>query len=117
MKSQSDNSLYVRSNSKSPIIIILYVDDLVIGGEHLVNINKVKSLLSNKFEMTDMKELHYFLGIEVIRTPAGIMISQRHYILNLLYKFRMIECKSVATPLNRNLKLDANSGTIECEPT
>ena len=115
--SKSDNSLYVRSDSESPIVIILYVDDLVIGGEHLVDINKVKSLLSNKFEMTDMKELHYFLGIEVIRTPAGIMISQRHYILNLLYKFGMTECKSVATPLDRNLKLDANSGTTECEPT
>ena len=67
--SKSDNSLYVRSDS-SPIVIILYMDDLVIGGEHLVDINKVKSLLSSKFEMTDMKELHYFLGIEVIWTPA-----------------------------------------------
>ena len=68
--------------------------------------------------MTDMKELHYFLGIEVIRTPAGIMISQRHYILNLLYKFGMAEFKSVATPpLDRNLKLDANFGTKACEPT
>ena len=46
------------------IVIILYVDDLVIGGEHLFDINKVKSLRSDKFEMTDMKELHYFLGIE-----------------------------------------------------
>ena len=74
--SKSDNSLYIRSSSESPIVIILYVDDLVIGGEHLININKVKSLLSDNFEMTNMKELHYFLGIEVIRTPAGIMISQ-----------------------------------------
>ena len=57
-----------------------------------------------------MKELYYFLGIEVILTLAGIMISQRHYILNLLYKFGMAECKSVATPLDRNLKLDADSG-------
>ena len=65
--SKSDNSLYIRSDSTSPIVIILYVDDLVIGGEDLVEINRVKSLLSDKFEMKDMKELHYFLGIEVIR--------------------------------------------------
>ena len=45
------------------------------------------------------------------------MISPRHYILNLLYKFGMAECKSVATPLDRNLKLDADSGTGACEPT
>ena len=42
--SKTDNSLYVRNDSESLIIIILYVDDLVIGGEHLVDINKVKSL-------------------------------------------------------------------------
>ena len=52
--SKSDNSLYIPSNSASPIIIILYVDDLVNGGEHLININKVKSLLSDKFEMMDI---------------------------------------------------------------
>ena len=57
--SKSDNSLYIRSDSASPIVIILNVNDLVIGGEHFVEINKVKSLLSDKFEMTDMKELHY----------------------------------------------------------
>ena len=91
--SKSDyNSLYVKNYSGSPIVIILYVDDLVIGGEKLLDINKVKILLYIKFEMTDMKEIHYFLGIEVIETLAGIMISQRHYIINLLYKFGMTEC-------------------------
>ena len=115
--SKLDNSHYIRSDSKNPIVIILYVNDLVIGGEHLVDINKVKFLLSDKFEMTNMKELHYFLGIEVIRTPIGIMISQRYYILNLLYMFGIVKCKSVATPLDRNLKLDANSDTAVCETT
>ena len=62
--SKSDNSVYIISDSKSPIVIILNVDDLVIGGEHLVDINKVKSLVSGKFKMTNMKELHYFLGIQ-----------------------------------------------------
>ena len=78
--SKSENSLYVRSDSGSLIVIILYVSDLVVGGEHLIDKNMVKSLLSSKFKMTGMKELHYFMGIEIIRTPAGIMISQRHYI-------------------------------------
>ena len=85
---------------------------MVIGGEHLVDFNNVKSLLSGNFEIMDMKELHYFLGIEVVHTPTDIMISQRHYILNLLY-----ECKYVATPLDRNLKLDVDFGTTRCEPT
>ena len=56
----------MRRNSESPFFVILCVDDLVIGGEQLVEINKVKSLLFGKFEMKDMEELHYFLGIELI---------------------------------------------------
>ena len=64
-----------------------------------------------------MKELHYFLGIKVIQTPVGAMISQRYYIVNLLYKFEMTECKFMATPLDQNLKLASDSSTEECEPT
>ena len=46
------------------------------------------------------------------------MIYQRPYILNLLFKFGMIEYKPIVTLLNRNLKLsDADSGIEKCEPT
>ena len=54
----------------------MYVDDLVIGGKNLANVNKVKLLISGRFEMKDMHDLHYFLGIKVIRTQVGTMISQ-----------------------------------------
>ena len=60
--SKFDNSLCQKQFLKSDLYHVL---NKVIGGEQLVDINKVKSLLPNKFEMTDMKELHYFLGIEV----------------------------------------------------
>ena len=100
--SKLDNSLYIRSESDNLIVIMLHVDDLVIGGKNLADISKVKSLLSGRFEMKNMHELNYFLDIEVIQTPFGIMISQWHNILNLLYKFVMTECKPVSTPLHRN---------------
>ena len=93
------------------------MDDLIIGGKNLADINKVKSLLSWRFEMKDMHELHYFVNIEVMRMLVRIMISHWQYILNLLYKFRMTECEPVANPLDQNLKLDDDSGTKECKPT
>ena len=52
--SKLDNSFNIRSESYNPIVIFLYVDDLVIGGKNLADISKVKSLLSGKFEMKDM---------------------------------------------------------------
>ena len=57
--SKSDTSLYIQHESTNPIVIILYVDDLVIGGTDLAKITKVKSLLSGRFEMKDLHELHY----------------------------------------------------------
>ena len=115
--SKSNNFLFIQSDSRGHVFIIIYVDDLVIGGEHLVDIDHIKKLLSCLFEMKDMKELHYFLGIEVIQTSNDVMLSQRHYILNLLNKFWMIECKPMSTPLDQNLKLDVESGIEECKPT
>ena len=44
-------------------------------------------------------------------------MSQRHYVLNLLYKFGLTECKPVSTALDQNLKIDADSGTAVCNPT
>ena len=74
--SKFDNSLYIQSDTGGQVFILIYVDDLIIGGEHLADIDHIKKLLSNRFELKDMQELHYFLGINVIRTPNGIMISQ-----------------------------------------
>ena len=56
--------------------ILLNEDDLVITGFDLFSINKVKSQLSEAFEMKDLGNLHYFFRIEVIHTPDGILLSQ-----------------------------------------
>mgnify|MGYP000727597148 FL=1 len=65
--------------------------------------------------MKDLGDIHYFLGIEVIYTPEGILISQRHYMLSMLFKFGMADCKSVSTPLDRTVKPRPNSGKV-CDP-
>jgi hypothetical protein len=66
--------------------------------------------------MKDLGDLHYFLGIEVIRTPEGILINQRHYVLSMLFKFGMADCKSILTPLDRSVKHCPDSGKV-CDPT
>ena len=63
-----------------------------------------------------MNELHYFLGMKVIWTPNGILLTQRHYILNILFKFDMAKCKPISTPLDCNLKFHEDSDNV-CEPT
>ncbi len=48
------------------VIIVIYVDDLIIIGDSDADIFNLKKLSKQKFEMMDLRELHYFLGIEVI---------------------------------------------------
>ena len=84
---------------------LLYVDDLVIADTDLEEIDHVKSQLAASFNMKDLGDLHYFLRIKVICTTKGILISQRHYVLSMLFKFRMTECKYVATPLDRIFRI------------
>ncbi len=59
-------SLYVKKTNHGIVIIVIYVDDLIITGDNDVNIFDLKKLLKQKFEMKDLGELCYFLGIEVI---------------------------------------------------
>ena len=66
--SKSNVSLFIR---KGLVCILLYADDLVVTRLNLAEIGQVKSQLSDAFEMKDLGDLHYFLGIEVIQPPTA----------------------------------------------
>ena len=84
-------------------------------GADLDEISREKLQHAASFDMKDLGDLHYFLGIEVIRTSEGILISQRHYMLSMLFKFEMANYKSISTPLDRTVKLRPDSGKV-CDP-
>ena len=60
--------------------------------------------MAQEFEIKDLGQLKYFLGMEVTRSKGGISISQRKYTLDLLKETRMLGCKSVETPLDPTSK-------------
>jgi Reverse transcriptase (RNA-dependent DNA polymerase) len=76
----SDNCVFI--HDEYGVIIAVYVDDLLILSKELIKVNEIKGWLSKEFEMKDMGELRYFLGIQVHRDRAArtIHISQAAYI-------------------------------------
>ena len=54
--------------------------------------------------MKDLGLMHYFLGFEVWQRPDEIFLSQGKYIVKLLERFGMVDCKSVTTPMELNFK-------------
>ena len=87
--SHADHSLYVCKSDVGIVLITIYVDDLIIVGDSETEIEHVKGLLKQEFEMKDLGELCYFLGIEVICPKEGIWLSQRKCALDMLQKYGM----------------------------
>ena len=67
--------------------------------------SQCKKKLAAEFEMKDLGLMHYFLGLEVWHSPEGIFLNQRKYAVEILKRFDMLECKSMATPMDTNFKL------------
>ncbi|GKA60702.1 ribonuclease H-like domain-containing protein [Tanacetum coccineum] len=70
-QSGHDHSLYTKESGGSFIALLVYVDDIVLTGNNINEINNVKKFLSSKFKIKDLGELKYFLGIEVLKTDKG----------------------------------------------
>jgi hypothetical protein len=71
---------------------------------------QVKEELSRKFEMKDLGDLHFFLGMEVERDHAQrlLYINQIGYLKEILKRFRMEDCKAIGVPLDPKTKLKKN---------
>ena len=63
-KSKVDSNLYFKAMNDEPVILLLYVDDLILTGEENL-ITNYKKKLAAEFEMKDLGPMHYFLGLEV----------------------------------------------------
>lgn len=68
--------------------------------------------LATEFEMKNLGNLKYFLGIEVARSSQGIFLSQRKYILDLLAETGMLDCKPTDTPIVQNHMLGEHQNQI-----
>jgi transposase InsO family protein len=103
----SDHCVYVRHQGGEVLYIVLYVDDLLLIGSSLTEINKLKVDLSNRFEMTDLGEAQYVLGLQLSRdrTARALSLSQSDYIRRLLERYGMSDCKPAPTPLAVNVRL------------
>ena len=61
--------------------------------------------------MKDIGLMRYFLGMELWQSPEGIFLNQGKYALEILKIFDMLDCKSMATPMDTNLKLISNESS------
>jgi hypothetical protein len=102
----ADPCIYVLRTSELVIFLSLYVDDLLLVSNSLKNLSHLKQQLSKKFEMKDLGEAHFVLGIQIERNRKArtLSICQQQYIKNVVERFNMSESKPVSTPLDLGSK-------------
>jgi hypothetical protein len=101
----------------SLLLLVLYVDDLLITGYSNSTITEVKRILHDRFLMTCMGPLHFFLGLEISQDALSIKLSQSKYARDLLERFHMTNCKYSSTPFLSRVKLEDGKDTPLVENT
>jgi len=87
------------------VILCLYVDDILIFGTSIDEINDVKSFLSQNFDMKDLGEADVILNIKLIKGENGIILLLSHYVENVLSRFGYTDSKPSPTPYDPSLIL------------
>jgi hypothetical protein len=73
--------------------------------------------LSQVFEMKDLGELHYCLGLEVWINAGQTFVCQSKYVKEVLKRFKMDQCKYSIFPMQQNVKLSCEDGSKEVNGT
>ncbi|GAU40777.1 hypothetical protein TSUD_26570 [Trifolium subterraneum] len=116
-QSKADYSLFTKKTHTGFTAILVYVDDLVMGGTDINEINSLKALLDKKFSIKDLSVLKYFLGFEVARSDKGISLCQRKYTLDLLQDTGLLAAIPCSTLMQPQLQLHKNLGKAISDPT
>ncbi|RVW98283.1 Retrovirus-related Pol polyprotein from transposon RE1 [Vitis vinifera] len=114
-KSLSEFTLYFRKVCDETLVVSLYVDDLLVTGSSMKQIDNFKKEMKDVFEMTDLGRMTFFLGMEVQQKQNEIFICQQKYAKEILKKFKMEECNPSATPMNQNEKFCKKDGAAKAD--
>lgn len=115
--SACDNSLFIYSRGSHTAYLLLYVDDIVLTASSDTLLQEIISTLSREFAMTDLGQLHHFLGIQVTRNSHGLFLDQSQYAKDILSRASMSSCKPCTTPVDISAKLSATDGDLFSDPT
>jgi len=76
--------LFIKYHDLTITTILIYVDDLILTGNNILEIQYITTVLDHNFKIKNLGNLTYFLGFEVARNSTGLHLSQHKYTLDLL---------------------------------
>ncbi|KAJ9557526.1 hypothetical protein OSB04_012140 [Centaurea solstitialis] len=116
-KSEFEPCVYTKFSGSIVTFLVLYVDDILIIGNDVPTLQSVKTWLSKCFQMKDLGEAAYILGIKIYRNRSRRLIglSQSTYIDKILKRFRMDESKKGFIPMQHGIVLSKAQCPVSSE--
>ncbi|KAK6145251.1 hypothetical protein DH2020_022071 [Rehmannia glutinosa] len=108
-KGKVDTTFFLFEKGQDCLLVQIYVDDIIFGTTNESLCKKFSKFMQGKFEMSMMRELTFFLGLQVKQLKDGTFISQTKYTRDLMKKFGMEEKSSVKIPMNTSVKMDMDA--------
>ncbi|GJS34569.1 retrovirus-related pol polyprotein from transposon TNT 1-94 [Tanacetum coccineum] len=110
-----DQTLFIKKQKGDILLVHVYVDDTIFGSTNKELCTAFEKLMKDKFQMSSMGELTFFLGLQVTQKEDGIFISQDKYIAEILKKFNYTDMKSASTlvDLEKPLVKDGDADDID----
>jgi hypothetical protein len=96
-RSNSDHAVF--TDPRTGIFLAMYVDDLLLFGPNLDDLQDIQDQLKQRFKMTDLGQLSHYLGMEITITPGKLVLTQSTYLKKVLNQFGMEDCRPVSTPM------------------
>jgi hypothetical protein len=107
---KADPTLFTKTIAKDLFICQIYVDDIIFGSTNKSSCEEFSRIMIQKFEMSMMGELKYFIGLQIKQLQEGTFICQTKYIQDILKKIGMKNAKPIKTPMGTNGHLDLDTG-------
>ena len=95
-----EHGVYVRGEGQHRLLLSVYVDDLILTSVDSNELTQFKEEMKDRFKMSDLGLLSYYLGIEVQQRPGMITLGQAAYAAKLLEKGGMSDCNPVQAPMD-----------------
>ncbi|GKF14554.1 putative ribonuclease H-like domain-containing protein, partial [Tanacetum coccineum] len=100
-----DKTLFIKKDKGDIMLVQVYVDDIIFGSRKKSLCVKFEQMMHKRFEISSMRELTFFLGLQVKQKDDGIFISQDKYVADILKKFDFVTMKTASTPIETNKAL------------
>jgi hypothetical protein len=104
-----DTTLFTKKLGNDWFVMQIYVDDIIFGSTNQEFCEEFGKMMASEFEMSMIRELSYFLGLQIKQMKNGIFVSQGKYIKDMLKKFEMDESKAISTPMGTSGSLDSDA--------